>query len=76
MARGPTAPPARTTRRPRGVGQGCLESVRDFFSAFRRSRAFCLLWAYLSISYIAALLVGTWQFYWCARLPSRPDPVD
>ena len=70
----PTAPPARTTHRPRGVGQGCLESVRDFFSAFRRSRAFCLLWAYLSISYIAALLVGTWQFYWCARLPALPSP--
>ena len=35
----------------------------DFFSAFSE-RSFTLLWLYLSIAYVGALLVGTWQFYW------------
>ncbi len=59
------------TERSSRCGDGCLgrvlgwmwTHVLDFFSAFR-SRAFTLLWIYLSIAYVGGLLVGTWQFYW------------
>ena len=47
-----------------GRGLGWIWThIVEFFSAFQ-SRAFSLLWLYLSIAYVGALLIATWQFYW------------